>query len=249
MHSFLLIGQSNMAGRGFLTEAVEVDTTNIRIQRNGLWNRMFRPINPDRSFSGTNLAEHFAECYAKAYNTEVGLICCADGGTSLDQWMPGSVLYDNAVNCARLAQRSSEIVGILWHQGEGDIRNKGYLTYKARFELMIKNLKADLGIPHVPVLVGGLGDFLVHYVKPDGSNMGEYVKVNEALQSIAQDDKLCGFVSAVGLTSNPDNLHFSAKALYEFGQRYFDEYQKITGGKLISDIRNENNERSALEQL
>lgn len=34
IHSFLLIGQSNMVGRGFLDEAVPVDTDNIRVLRN-----------------------------------------------------------------------------------------------------------------------------------------------------------------------------------------------------------------------
>lgn len=46
IHSFLLIGQSNMAGRGFLNEAVDVDNSHIKILRNGRWQKMFRPINP-----------------------------------------------------------------------------------------------------------------------------------------------------------------------------------------------------------
>ena len=95
IHSFLLIGQSNMAGRGFLPEAVPVDTTHIKILRNGRWQSMFRPINPDRSFSGVSLAESFAEAYAKNYNVDVGLICAADGGTSLEQWQVGSLLYES----------------------------------------------------------------------------------------------------------------------------------------------------------
>lgn len=65
IHSFLLIGQSNMAGRGFFSEAADVDSSRIKILRNGRWQPMFRPINPDRAFSGVNLAESFAECYAK----------------------------------------------------------------------------------------------------------------------------------------------------------------------------------------
>ena len=38
---------------------------------------------------------------------------------------------------------------------------------------------------------------------------------------------MTGFVSAKGLTANPDNLHFSAKSLYEFGDRYFDAFEKL----------------------
>ena len=36
-----------------------------------------------------------------------------------------------------------------------------------------------------------------------------------------------GFVSAEGLGANPDNLHFNAAALYEFGLRYFEEFEKV----------------------
>lgn len=34
-------------------------------------------------------------------------------------------------------------------------------------------------------------------------------------------------VSAEGLGANPDNLHFSAKALREFGLRYFEAFMSI----------------------
>ena len=47
------------------------------------------------------------------------------------------------------------------------------------------------------------------------------------LKNIADNDKTVGFASAEGLSANPDNLHFSAKALREFGIRYYEEYKKI----------------------
>ena len=112
IHSFLMIGQSNMAGRGLLDEAETIDTAHIKILRNGRWQPMFRPINPDRPFSGVNLAESFAEQYAQTYGVDVGLIPCADGGTSLEQWQPGGLLFDHAVYSARLAQRTSTIAGL-----------------------------------------------------------------------------------------------------------------------------------------
>ena len=65
IRSFLLIGQSNMAGRGYLNEAHEIDTKQIYTLRNGRWQRMFRPINPDRGSSGVSLAESFAEAYSE----------------------------------------------------------------------------------------------------------------------------------------------------------------------------------------
>ena len=103
LHSFLLIGQSNAAGRGFMHEAGQLDNLGGRIKtlRNGLWFNMFRPINPDRPFSGVSFAETFAKEYALANpGVQVGIIPCADGGTSIWQWQPGELLFDNALNCA-----------------------------------------------------------------------------------------------------------------------------------------------------
>lgn len=224
IHSFLLIGQSNMAGRGYIDEAESIDTRRIKTLRNGRWLNMFRPINPDRSFSGVNLAESFAEKYAQVYNVDVGLICCADGGTALDQWEKGSLLFDNAVYQARLAQRTSEIRGILWHQGEADCDVSLYTTYEKRFVKFMNDVRSELGLHDVPFLLGGLGDFLVSCLLDE--KLKNAPLLNEVLKTIAEKNPMTGFVSAEGLGSNPDSLHFNAKALYEFGLRYFDEFEK-----------------------
>ncbi len=245
-HSFLLIGQSNMAGRGFLNEAREIDTTHIYIARNGRWQKMFRPVHPDRSFAGVCLAESFAEAYANKYGVDVGLIPCADGGTSLDQWKKGELLYDNAVNNARLAMRTSTIVGILWHQGEADVRPELASTYRARFEEMIFQMQKDIGID-VPVIIGELGSFLWDF--RDGS-LREYTLVNSALKEIADNNPSIGLASAEGLTSNPDNLHFNAASLYEFGLRYFNEFDKLYDfEKFNTELKSEDIKRTKMEEL
>lgn len=245
MHSILLIGQSNMAGRGYLHEAHEINKQGIYTLRNGRWQKMFRPINPDRRTSGANLAESFAERYVQKYNVDVGLICCADGGTKLSQWMPGELLFDNAVNQAKLAQRTSQIVAVLWHQGESDCSPELYPTYQARFETMMRSLRKELNLADVPFIVGGLGDFLALYP------LEYYPHMNEALKSIAQSNELVGFASAEGLTANPDNLHFSADALYKFGLRYFEEFEKLQAGRNISTESKvaEDTQRSEMELL
>lgn len=38
---------------------------------------------------------------------------------------------------------------------------------------------------------------------------------------------MVGFVPATGLSGNPDNMHFSATALREFGVRYYNEFLKL----------------------
>jgi hypothetical protein len=173
-----------------------------------------------------NLAESFAEKYSAAHDTEVGLICCADGGTSLNQWAPGEVLFDNAINMARLAMRSSDLVGILWHQGEADCAPHLASTYKERFITMITEMKRLIGKEDLPVIVGGLGEFLPK--RAPGGALDNYEEVNRALAELAAENHLIGFVSAEGLADRGDNLHFSSPALYEFGLRYLEAFEKIS---------------------
>lgn len=246
MHSFILIGQSNMAGRGYIKEAHEIDNSRIYTLRNGRWQKMFRPINPDRSFSGVNLAESFAEAYSKKHNVDVGLICCADGGTKLSQWMPGELLFEHAVYQAKLAKRTSDIMGVLWHQGEGDCSQEElYTTYQNRFETMMQALRTELDLHDVPFLLGGLGDYLEDYP------LKNYVHINQALKNIAASNEKTGFVSAEGLTANPDNLHFNADSLYQFGLRYFDVFNTFqpVQKKSDSDSAKADLERSEMELL
>ncbi len=249
MHSFLLIGQSNMAGRGYLDEAHEIDNSRIYTLRNGRWMKMFRPINPDRRFSGVSLAESFAEAYAKKHDVDVGLICCADGGTKLSQWMPGELLFDNAVNNAKLAARTSEIVGVLWHQGEGDCAEALYPTYQARLETMMQALRKELNLPNVPIILGGLGDFL-EFCSLD-HKLKNYFHINNALKNIAASNKMTGFASAEGLTSNPDNLHFNSASLYELGLRYLETFEslKINRNSFHEKITDSDIQRSEMELL
>ncbi len=225
MHAFLLIGQSNMAGRGFIDEAMPWDNSRLWVLRNGRWQRAYRPLNGDRPFSGVCLAESFAQKYAETYDVEVGIIPCADGGTSLDQWKVGGLLYDHAVAQARLAQRTSTIAGVLWHQGEADCNPALYPTYAERLEPIFEAFRRDLGLADVPFLLGGLGAYLADCALDD--HLKNYAQVNAALERFAASHDRAGYVSAEGLTPNPDVLHFNAKSLHEFGLRYFTVFEKL----------------------
>lgn len=89
IHAFLMVGQSNMAGRGIASEVEPIQNRHIKVLRNGRWLPMYVPVNNDRSFSGISLAESFADAYAKEKQVDVGLIPCADGGTCLEDWQIG----------------------------------------------------------------------------------------------------------------------------------------------------------------
>ena len=228
VHSFLLIGQSNMAGRGFLTDAEPIDTNGdkIFVLRNGRWQVMFRPVNPDRRFSGTCLAESFARVYSEEHpDVNVGIIPCADGGTTLDQWQEGGLLFDNAVACARLAMRTSRLTGILWHQGESDCEDDLYPLYFDKISAIMRALRRALGMDDLPIVVGGLGDYLKDCTAIPA--LVNYPRVNEALMRYAAETPHTAFASAEGLTANPDRLHFNHRSLQEFGLRYYAAFKTV----------------------
>ena len=221
MYSFLLIGQSNMAGRGKIDEVEPINNNRLYILRNGRWQNMFVHINPDRAFSGISLAESFADSVSKYYGADIGLIPCADGGTTLEHWKKDDLLYTNALYQAKLAMRTSEIAGVLWHQGESDCADGKYQIYKEKCTEIFEALRSDLGLKDQPFLVGGLGSFLANF-DDNGKN---YPFVNSALKEMEKENDYIGYVSADGLTANPDNLHFNAKSLREFGTRYFEKFK------------------------
>jgi len=235
-HAFLIIGQSNMAGRGSLDEAEPLDTCEKRLKvlRNGRWQTMYRPVNNDRPFSGTCLAESFAKAYAEEHpDVDVGIIPCADGGTYLDQWQENSLLFDNAVYSAKLAMRTAHLVGILWHQGEGDCGEARYPFYFEKITAIMSALRRALGAEDIPLVVGGLGDFLKDRVESPG--LVNYPYVNEALVRFAESAHRTAFASAEGLTSNPDNLHFNHASLMEFGLRYYAAFKTVENNDIVFD--------------
>lgn len=225
MHSILIIGQSNMAGRGFIEDVPPIENDKLYVMRNGRWRAMYVPVNPDRSKSGINLVESFADMYAKDRNVDVGIIPCADGGTCLDQWQVGGLLFDHACYMAELASRTSTICAVLWHQGESDCAADRYSHYEHKLTVIMNAFRNKLGLHDVPFLVGGLGDYLEYCDRSE--KYKNYIYINEALKRVADKDVMMRFVSAEGLTPNPDNLHFSARSLREFGLRYYEEFLKI----------------------
>ncbi len=251
IHSFLMIGQSNMAGRGHANEVEPINNPALKVLRNGQWQPMAYclPVNPDRMFAGVSPAESFADAYQKDHGVEVGLIPCADGGTCLDQWQEGALLYDHAVYMAKLAQRTSTIAGVLWHQGEGDCHDHMVAPYEEKFLKIMAALRRDLNLYDVPFLVGGLGDFLKDYDEPGPNCKKNFRTINETLKRIGTQP-MTGFVSAEGLTSNVDLLHFNAKSQREFGLRYYAEFLKLEDKNKVFEEKTEDNRiRSAMELL
>lgn len=89
IESFLMIGQSNIAGRGEFGEVEAIENDDCFMLRMGLWEKMSEPINPDAPIycedfhSGISLAASFADELQKQTKKKIGLIPCAFGGTKI----------------------------------------------------------------------------------------------------------------------------------------------------------------------
>lgn len=218
MQLFLLIGQSNMAGRGKVEPRDEVTNPHIfMLNKEMEWVLAKDPVHFDKPVAGVGLCSEFARVLLKQ-NPEmtIGLIPCAVGGTSLDDWKPGEKLYNNTVRRARAAMKKGKLAGILWHQGEADSTPEKIATYADRFSELISQLRNDLGAEQVPVVLGELGRF-----KP------EKIRFNAVLPSVVKLVPNSTFVTSEGLADNNDHLHFNSASVRLLGERYAAAYLKL----------------------
>ncbi|RAP22765.1 hypothetical protein C2W59_03347 [Bacillus pumilus] len=225
MKSLLLIGQSNMAGRGFKHEVPPIYHERIMMLRNGRWQMMTEPIHYDRPVAGVGLAASFAEAWCKDHEGEkIDLIPCAEGCSSIDEWSLDGSLFRHAISEAKFAKESSELVGILWHQGESDSQDGKYNEYYEKILRLFNGLRTELSVPNIPLVIVGLGDFLGK--RAFGAGCVEYQLMNEELQKYAHHHENCYYVTAKGLASNPDGIHINAMSQRIFGIRYYEAFRK-----------------------
>ena len=241
-HIYLLMGQSNMAGRGAIDPAQTDNPRILALNSGGQWVVARDPLHQKdgRIEPGVGPGISFAREMLKAdANIVIGLVPCAVGGTPLKRWVKGGDLYERAVERAKLAAQFGVITGVLWHQGESDSDKKENAeTYAARLTQMFKDLRSDLGTPELPVIVGQLGEFL----PPEKHPFADMVRA--AIKNIPSALPHAGFADSAGLADKGDELHFSAEAQRELGGRYAKamqalqnaEPEKISRAETIVDV-------------
>lgn len=225
MKSILLVGQSNMAGRGFIQDVPGLRHERVKMLRNGRWQMMAEPIHFDREVAGVGPAASFAAAWVQAHpDEELGLIPCAEGGSTIDEWASDELLMRHAITEAKFAQESSELIGVLWHQGESDSLNGGYQTYAAKLTAVFNHLRAALGQPDLPIIAGQLPAFLgkVGF----GASATEFNEINREMAQVIAQDPHSYLVNAAELTANPDGIHIDAASQRRFGIRYFQAFEQ-----------------------
>ena len=217
---YLLIGQSNMAGRGPLETIDESPHPKLlAYDSTHHWRIAVDPLHNDKANAGVGLGGWFGRTIADgSSNHIIGLIPAAVGGTPLSRWVRGGDLYLQALDQARAAMQRGKLKGILWHQGENDSgKESDAQSYATRLSAMIRDLRQDLGAGDVPFIVGELGRFLILDPREDTPLAKT---INEQLHSLEGKVPRYAVVSSERLTVMPDRIHFDSASLREFGQRY-----------------------------
>jgi hypothetical protein len=235
---YLLMGQSNMAGRGKI--APEDQTPHPRVlvfTLQNKWEPAVEPITRDKpALLGVGPGLAFGKAMAeKEPGATIGLVPCAFGGTPLKRWQRGGDLYSNAVHRAQLAMRDGTLRGVLWHQGESDAGTATNAnTYSDRLAGMIWDIRADLASPDLPFVVGQIGEFLYDR----GPDHSPYARVvNAALAGLPDKVPATACVPSQGLQHGGDQLHFDAASQRELGCRYAAEMLRLQAARATPQPR------------
>ncbi|GAB3586336.1 sialate O-acetylesterase [Hymenobacter daeguensis] len=235
---YLLIGQSNMAGRG-LVEAEDTLPSRrvLRLNPAGQWEVAKDPIHFDKPVAGVGPGLTFGRLMA-AQDTSVtiGLIPCAVGGSGIDVWTPGAYYdgtkthpYDDALARAKAAMQAGTLAGIIWHQGETDSTPEKSALYQQKLKILIKKLREDLQAPTVPFVAGQLPAFQITKPGADGRPQvnESAVRINEAVAGLGKQVANYAYVTAEGTADIGDHTHFNAASARLLGQRYAAAMQRL----------------------
>ena len=229
---YLLIGQSNMAGRGPLSPD---DTTSIEdgvylLNAEGIpepakapFNR-YSTIRKDLRIQGENPARSFAATMRAHNGRPVLLVVNARGGSSISSWLKDAPApadrpqyYSEAVRRTKQALQYGELKAILWHQGESDSDSTRAAAYLDRIQILASDLRADL-------CNGEAVPFIVGEILQSHDNAAIFNPViNQASELIP--NSAC--VSSEGLVALPDNLHFDKESQIELGIRYAQKLRQL----------------------
>ena len=239
-------GQSNAEGYGFgpVDEPWQPD------ERVWTLNENFTISLAAEKVTGNQIQSNFSFAFAREYlnsgrlaeGRKLLILRAAVGGTGFldNHWKPEDDLYLRMLDMIRTASGlnpENTPVALLWHQGETDAGLKAsYQTHYDNLMTLVKGVRAEVGREDLPFVAG---DF-VHHWKND--NIAVCTPVVDAIRAVCRDCGCGGFAETDGLLSNyqelksnplgwEDPIHFSRKAIYELGKRYYRIFDEIAAGK------------------
>ena len=223
LHVYLLIGQSNMAGRAPYTdeEAGPIDRC-LLLNDKDAWEPARNPLNrystirKGLGMQKMNPGYSFAKKVLGANpDVSIGLVVNAKGGSSIEQWGRDTRFYKEAIRRTKKATETGTLKGILWHQGESNSgAPDGYLE---KLKTLVENLRADLGIKDLPFVAGQINEA--------NAKSGP---INEQIARLPAAVPATGYASSRDLKCK-DAWHFGPEAMKLLGERYAEAVLKLQG--------------------
>lgn len=216
MDIYLLIGQSNMAGRATILPAYADTLQGVYLFTGDSaepWVPACNPLNrfssirKDLSMQALGPGYSFAKAMRAADpEQEIGLVVNARGGTSIREWLPGTPYYEEAVTRTHLASKDGRLKGILWHQGSSDVKRTE--EYIAELDQLINALRIEFRNSQLPFIAGELSED-----KPQRKVF------NTMIRGLPDRVPFTAVVSAEGIRTT-DSTHFDTPGQIQLGQRY-----------------------------
>lgn len=236
---YLLLGQSNMKGRGALPVEQSTDARIINLSMgDDQWYLAAHALHKagvpdlidgsDNAGVGPGLA--FAQAMlAEDSATRIALVPCAQGGSWINLWAKNGRFYTPAVARANQAladfpEGSARIAGVLWLQGESDSLENRYAVYAAKLTDLVQRLRSDLNEPELPFVACTIGTF----IKPKGEYL--YVAdINADLLALPESLPFTACVDARDLKDGHigDYMHYNTESQAVIGARFAGEFKSL----------------------
>lgn len=240
----LLMGQSNMQGdnTGFDTRTDPAESRVLAYDWAGTYGGQIAgaldPLNHPGGATGVGPGMAFGRWYAATVptNRRVLLVPVAVSGTPLgattgNTWNPeitGS-LYDQAATQAlaalAAAGANSRIVAALWVQGEQDTAlgiSTPTATYQQLLKELVGQLRADLSLPGLPFIIGGMVPEFIS----QGATQAAIAGVHAAIPGLV---RYTAYVAGPSGNQKGDNLHYTPAGARILGRSMAAAYSSAVG--------------------
>jgi len=230
---YLLIGQSNMSGRGPITkEFKDQGSPNVLMfNKDDKWVPAKNPLHFDKpSIVGVGPGLSFGISMVKKNSrAKIGLISCAVGGTSIDVWKPGGIdgvtkthPYDDMLARLKEAQKSGLLKGVIWLQGESDSSPEKAAMYLSKLKDLIERIRTVAGNDELPFVAGELGRY-----------KAQYQNINAVLKHLPQQVSNTVVASSKGLKDKGDKTHFDSPSAKKMGERMAKKMKQLQKKKTL----------------
>lgn len=218
---YLLIGQSNMAGRAKVTPDIAgVLKGAMLLTKDGKWEPAKNPLNRYSTIRKSLKMQKLGPGYGFARemikqrpNVTVGLVVNAKGGSSIRLWKEGTKFFNDAVKRTNQGLKAGgKLKGIVWHQGESDSKDPDYLN---KLTALVAAFRKAFGNDKLPFVVG------------ETCKAKSERPVNKHLNKLPEKVANTACAKSDGLKALDGNTHFNTAGQLELGKRYATEMLRL----------------------